>query len=68
MFGPRWEGWIDRHARRVVAQAGYRLTMAGMRDIIDGRRILVRHLRDTVCLDDVGPWVPEGRGDAVNDV
>jgi len=42
--------------------------MAGMRDIIDGRRILVRHLRDTVCLDDVGPWVPEGRGDAVNDV
>jgi len=38
-----------------------------MRDIIDGRRILVRHLRDTVCLDDVGPWVPEGRGDAVSD-
>ena len=41
--------------------------MAGMRDIIEGRRILVRHLRDTACHDGVGHWVPEGRGDAVND-
>ena len=41
--------------------------MAGMRDIIYGPRILVRHLRDTACLDGVGHWVPQGRPEAVND-